>query len=39
MDCAFAVQGKYYILLATDRAVMTSIIKLQDTDADSLCET
>lgn len=32
MDCAFAVQGKDYILLATDRAVMTSIIKLQDSD-------
>lgn len=32
MDCAFAVQGNDYVLLATDKAVMTSIIKLQDSD-------
>ena len=33
MDCVFGVQGKYYILLAGDRAsVSNSIIKLQDTD-------
>ena len=36
MDCAFAVQGKDYILLATDRAVMTSIIKLQDSDTKTI---
>ena len=36
MDCAFAVQGKDYILLATDKAVMTSIIKLQDSDTKTI---
>ncbi|MCQ2821495.1 MAG: proteasome subunit beta [archaeon] len=32
MDTAFAIQGNDYILLATDRAVMRSIMKLQDSD-------
>ena len=32
MDTAFAVQGNDYILLATDKAVMRSIMKLQDSD-------
>lgn len=36
MDCAFAVQGQDYILLATDKAVMTSIIKLQDSDTKTI---
>lgn len=32
MDCAFAIQGKDYILIASDKAVINSIIKLNDTD-------
>ena len=36
MDCAFAVQGQDYILLATDKAVMTSIIKLQESDTKTI---
>ena len=36
MDVAFGIQGKDFILLATDKAVMRSIIKLQDSDDKSL---
>lgn len=36
MDTAFAIQGNDYILLATDRAVMRSIMKLQDSDDKAL---
>ena len=32
MDCAFGIQGNDYILLASDRSVMYSILKLQDSD-------
>ena len=32
MDCAFAIQGKDFILIASDRSVARSIIKLQDSD-------
>jgi 20S proteasome subunit beta 4 len=32
MDCAFAVQGTDYVLIASDRSVARSIIKLQDSD-------
>jgi 20S proteasome subunit beta 4 len=32
MDCAFAIQGTDYILIASDRSVARSIIKLQDSD-------
>jgi 20S proteasome subunit beta 4 len=32
MDCAFAIQGNNYILVASDRSVARSIIKLQDSD-------
>lgn len=32
MDCAFAIQGNDYILMASDRSVVRSIIKLQDSD-------
>lgn len=32
MDCAFAIQGTDYVLIASDRSVARSIIKLQDSD-------
>lgn len=32
MDCAFAVQGSDYILIASDRSVVRSIIKLQESE-------
>jgi 20S proteasome subunit beta 4 len=32
MDCAFAIQGNDYILIASDRSVARSIVKLQDSD-------
>lgn len=32
MDCAFGVAGEDWVLIASDRSVMRSIIKLQDTD-------
>lgn len=32
MDCAFAIHGNDYILVASDRSVARSIIKLQDSD-------
>lgn len=32
MDCAFAIQGNDYILMASDRSVARSIIKLQESD-------
>lgn len=32
MDCAFGIQGKDFVLIGSDRAVMRSIIKLQDSD-------
>ena len=32
MDCAFAIQGTDYILIASDRSVARSIIKIQDSD-------
>jgi 20S proteasome subunit beta 4 len=32
MDCAFAIQGNDYVLIASDRSVVRSIIKLQDSD-------
>jgi 20S proteasome subunit beta 4 len=32
MDCVFAIQGRDYILIASDRAVSRSIIKIQDSD-------
>jgi 20S proteasome subunit beta 4 len=32
MDCAFAIQGKDFILMASDRSVARSIVKLQDSD-------
>ncbi len=32
MDCAFAIQGTDYVLIASDRSVARSIIKIQDSD-------
>jgi 20S proteasome subunit beta 4 len=32
MDCIFAIQGRDYILIGSDRAVSRSIIKIQDSD-------
>lgn len=32
MDCAFAIQGNDYIIIASDRSVSHSIIKIQDSD-------
>lgn len=32
MDCAFAVAGKDFVIIASDRSVARSIIKLQDSD-------
>lgn len=32
MDCAFGIQGKDFILMASDRSVARSIMKLQDSD-------
>jgi 20S proteasome subunit beta 4 len=32
MDCAFAIQGNGFIIVASDRSVARSIIKLQDSD-------
>lgn len=32
MDCAFGIQGTNYVLIASDRSVARSIIKLQDSD-------
>ena len=32
MDCAFAIQGTDYIIIASDRSVARSIVKLQDSD-------
>lgn len=32
MDTAFAIQGNDYVLIASDRSVARSIIKLQDSD-------
>lgn len=32
MDCTFGIQGEDFILLASDKAVVHSIIKLQDSD-------
>lgn len=36
MDTAFAIQGKDYVIIASDRAVMRSIMKLQDSDQKAL---
>jgi 20S proteasome subunit beta 4 len=32
MDCVFAIQGRDYVLIASDRAVSRSIVKIQDSD-------
>ena len=32
MDCAFAIQGNDFILIASDRSVVRSIVKMQDSD-------
>lgn len=32
MDCAFAIQGNDYVLIASDRSVARSIIKIQDSE-------
>ena len=36
MDCTFAIQGDDYILLANDKSVMRSIMKLQDSDVKTI---
>ena len=36
MDCAFAIKGSDFIILANDRSVMRSIMKLQDTDTKTI---
>ena len=32
MDCAFAIQGNDYVIIASDRSVARSIIKIQDSE-------
>jgi len=32
MDCAFAIQGNDFVLIASDRSVARSIVKMQDSD-------
>ena len=36
MDCTFAIQGDDFILLANDKSVMRSIMKLQDSDVKTI---
>lgn len=32
MDCVFGIAGKDFVIMASDRSVARSIIKIQDTD-------